>query len=156
MRFNDVMTIPALTRLTESGAGTKRTFRHPSGVVAGTLGPLYLAIRAVLESDPDIKWLWLAGAVVVAWAGWTQRMTLRTDGIIVQNCWIPKRYPWEDIRTARMTQPRFWDPVLAIYLKDGRRIRVCAVSVINGIGLKYCDRARAQFAASLKESRRRR
>lgn len=100
--------------------------------------------------------MWLLGAALVAWCGWTCRMSLRKDGVVVQNFWIPKKYAWRDIRTARMTAPRFGDPVLALYLKDGRRVRVWAVSVVQGIDEGYCSRAREQLLASLNESRRQR
>lgn len=143
-----------LTRLSEgaSGRAFDRTFRQPSGLVAGSLGALFLATRGLFEADPVGKWEGAIGAVIVAWCGWTCRMTLRSEGVVVQNSWTPKTYPWHEIQTARMTTPRFHGPVLALYLKDGRRIRVWAVSVVQGIGEGYCSRARNQLLASLKES----
>lgn len=149
------MHLRLLSRLSEGAGGTAfdRTFRHPSGLIAGSLGALFLVTRGLFEDDPALKWILVLGAALVAWCGWTCRMSLRSDGVVVQNSWIPKMYPWHDIQTARMTAPRFRDPVLAIYLKDGRRIRVWAVSVIRGIGEDYCSLAHDQLLASLKESR---
>lgn len=145
-----------LRRLSEGVDGTAlyRTFRHPSGLLAGSLGPALMATNGVVAQDPDLKWVWILGAALTAWFGWTFRMTLRTDGVVVQNFGIPRLYPWHDIQTARMTTPRYRDPVLALYLKDGRRVRVWAVSVVQGIGASYCSRAGAQVLASLKESRK--
>lgn len=146
-----------LTRLSEGAGGRAfdRTFRHPSGLIAGSLGAVAFAARGWFGADPVGKWVCLIGAVLFAWCGWTCRMSLRSDGVVVQNFWIPKTYPWDEIRTARMVAPRFRDPVLALYLKDGRRIRVWAVSVVQGtIGEGYCSRARDQLLASLKESHR--
>lgn len=148
------MRLRLLTRLSEGPGGRAfdRTFRHPSGVIAGSIGPLFLATRGLFEPDPVLRWMCVISAAIVAWCGWTSRMSLGSDGVVVQNFWIPKTYPWHEIQTARMTTPRHRDPVLALYLKDGRRIRVWAVSVVRGIGEGYCSRAHDQLLASLKES----
>lgn len=148
------MRLRLLTRLSEGAGGGAfdRTFRHPSGLIAGGLGALLFATRGWFEADPVGKWMYLIGAVILAWCGWTCRISLRSDGVVVQNFWTSKKYRWRETQTARMTAPRFHDPVLALYLKDGRRIRVWAVSVVQGIGEDYCSRAHDQLLASLKES----
>ena len=153
------MTWKAPTKMVGNGNGdsarARRNYRHPSGVVAGSLGLLLIIVRGFLERDPDLKWMWAGGALLIAWCAWTCRMTITEEAVVVQNFWIPKTYRWHEIRTARMVTPRFRDPVLQIEMRDHRTVRVWAVSIVQGLGANYCDGARRQLLADLKEAPRR-
>ncbi|QGN58512.1 hypothetical protein GKE56_12135 [Nostocoides sp. HKS02] len=105
-------------------------------------------VEAVRHLDDRAWAVYLVGGLALVWLGWTTRMTITPDGVVVQNGWRSRILPWAEITAAHMVTVR-GKQVLQLKLRDGRRVRVRAVGAgLLAGGESYARHVVTQLAAA--------
>ncbi len=118
----------------------RQTYRQPGNRYAGTGGVLVFAVAAIRDVDGTARLLYALIALAMVWLGWTCRMTVTPDGLLVQNYGRTQVVPWREITAFHLARYRGSD-VLHLELGARRTVRVWAVAVgIRSGSERFCQK----------------